>query len=293
MEAKKGGNPLKLKQFRIIILLSLIAILMGSPFFWMFISSLKPNSELFSATPKILPDNMTLDHYRDAITTGGFGRYFMNSIIVALLSMLINVVFCSLAGYAFARLQFPMKNFFFLLLLSTMMIPVQVTLVPTFLIVKAFPLVGGNNIFGEGGTGLLNTYAGLIIPHVMNAFGVFIMRQFYLQFPRELSEAARIDGAGEFSIFLKIFLPLGKPSMAALAIFTFTQAWDDFLWPLVVTSSSKMRTLQLGLEVFKNRYTADWGPLMAATTLSIIPVLIIFITFQKYFTDTALTSGIK
>lgn len=284
---------MKTRHFKIIILLFIVAILMGSPFFWMFVSSLKPNSELFSATPKILPDKVTLKHYQDAITTGGFSKYFINSIVVALLSMSINVVFCSLAGYAFARLNFPFKNFFFLLLLSTMMIPVQVTLVPTFLIVKNFPLVGGNNILGVGGTGLMDTYTGLIIPHVMNAFGVFIMRQFYMQFPRELSEAARIDGAGELNIFLRIFLPLGRPSMAALAIFTFTQAWDDFLWPLVVTSSSEMRTLQLGLEVFKNRYTADWGPLMAATTLSIIPVLIIFVTFQKYFTDTALTSGIK
>jgi multiple sugar transport system permease protein len=174
-----------------------------------------------------------------------------------------------------------------------MMVPIQVTLIPTFLIAKSFPLVGGNNIFGAGGTGLLNTYPGLLIPHIMNAFGVFIMRQFYLQFPKELSEAARIDGAGEIRIFTKIFLPLGKPAMAALAIFTFTQSWDDFLWPLVITSDNKMRTMQLGLEVFKSRYTTNWGPLMAATTLSVIPVVIIFLLFQRYFTDTALTSGIK
>jgi multiple sugar transport system permease protein len=207
--------------------------------------------------------------------------------------MAFNLVFCSLAGYAFARLDFPLKNFLFLLLLSTMMIPVQVTLIPTFLMVKSFPLAGGNNIFGQGGTGLLNTYAGLVVPHIMSVFGVFIMRQFYLQFPRELSEAARIDGAREISIFTRIFLPLGKPAMSALAIFTFTQAWDDFLWPLVVTSDRNMRTLQLGLEVFKNRYTADWGPLMAATTVSILPVILIFVVFQRYFTDTALSSGIK
>jgi carbohydrate ABC transporter membrane protein 2, CUT1 family (TC 3.A.1.1.-) len=173
------------------------------------------------------------------------------------------------------------------------MIPVQVTLIPTFLMVKSFPLAGGNNIFGQGGTGLLNTYAGLVVPHIMSVFGVFIMRQFYMQFPRELSEAARIDGAREISIFTRIFLPLGKPAMSALAIFTFTQAWDDFLWPLVVTSDRNMRTLQLGLEVFKNRYTADWGPLMAATTVSILPVILIFVVFQRYFTDTALSSGIK
>lgn len=283
----------KFKRLRVIFLLLIAAVVMGSPFFWMAISSLKPNTELFSWPPTFVPRHLTLDHYTTALTTRGFERYFLNSAVVSLISMAFNLVFCSLAGYAFARLDFPLKNFLFLLLLSTMMIPVQVTLIPTFLMVKSFPLAGGNNIFGQGGTGLLNTYAGLVVPHIMSVFGVFIMRQFYMQFPRELSEAARIDGAREISIFTRIFLPLGKPAMSALAIFTFTQAWDDFLWPLVVTSDRNMRTLQLGLEVFKNRYTADWGPLMAATTVSILPVILIFVVFQRYFTDTALSSGIK
>ncbi|MFO7882066.1 MAG: carbohydrate ABC transporter permease [Kosmotogaceae bacterium] len=282
-----------MKKSTLIIILIIVAVIMGAPFFWMVSSSLKPNSELFAWPPTLVPDNPTIQHYNDALSTLGFSRYFLNSVIVSGLSVVINLFFCSLAGYAFARLSFPYKTVIFLLLLSTMMIPIQVTLIPTFLIAKSFPLVGGNNIFGAGGTGLLNTYPGLLIPHIMNAFGVFIMRQFYLQFPKELSEAARIDGAGEIKIFTKIFLPLGKPAMAALAIFTFTQSWDDFLWPLVITSDNTMRTMQLGLEVFKSRYTTNWGPLMAATSLSVIPVVIIFLLFQRYFTDTALTSGIK
>jgi multiple sugar transport system permease protein len=174
-----------------------------------------------------------------------------------------------------------------------MMITIQVTLIPTFILVKSFPLAGGNNIFGQGGIGFLNSYFGLAVPHIMSVFGVFIMRQFYMQFPKELSEAARIDGANEIKIFTRIFLPLGKPALSTLAIFSFTQAWDDFLWPLIVTSENSMRTLQLGLEVFKSRSSADWGPLMACTSLAIVPVLIIFTVLQKYFTDTALTSGIK
>jgi multiple sugar transport system permease protein len=282
-----------MKKSTLLIILIIVAVIMGAPFYWMASSSLKPNSELFAWPPSLVPDNPTLQHYSDALSTLGFSRYFINSAIVSGLSVVINLFFCSLAGYAFARLSFPYKTVIFLILLSTMMVPIQVTLIPTFLIAKSFPLVGGNNIFGAGGTGLLNTYPGLLIPHIMNAFGVFIMRQFYLQFPKELSEAARIDGAGEIRIFTKIFLPLGKPAMAALAIFTFTQSWDDFLWPLVITSDNKMRTMQLGLEVFKSRYTTNWGPLMAATTLSVIPVVIIFLLFQRYFTDTALTSGIK
>ncbi len=284
---------MKRNKLRTILLLLFAAVIFGSPFFWMVVSSLKPNAELFTWPPTLIPKTVTLEHYQSAFTSRGFSNYFMNSVIVSLISMAFNLVFCSLAGYAFARLDFPLKNVLFVVLLSTMMIPVQVTLVPTFLMVKSFPLMGGNDILGRGGTGLLNTYAGLVIPHIMTVFGVFIMRQFYMQFPKELSEAARIDGASEFGIFRKIFLPLGRPAMSALAIFTFTQAWDDFLWPLVVTSDRSMRTLQLGLEVFKNRYTADWGPLMAATTVSILPVILIFLVFQRYFTDTALSSGIK
>ena len=284
---------MKRNKLRTILLLLFTAVIFGSPFFWMVVSSLKPNAELFTWPPTLIPKTVTLEHYQSAFTSRGFSNYFMNSVIVSLISMAFNLVFCSLAGYAFARLDFPLKNVLFVVLLSTMMIPVQVTLVPTFLMVKSFPLMGGNDILGRGGTGLLNTYAGLVIPHIMTVFGVFIMRQFYMQFPKELSEAARIDGASEFGIFRKIFLPLGRPAMSALAIFTFTQAWDDFLWPLVVTSDRSMRTLQLGLEVFKNRYTADWGPLMAATTVSILPVILIFLVFQRYFTDTALSSGIK
>lgn len=284
---------MKRNKLRTILLLLFTAVIFGSPFFWMVVSSLKPNAELFTWPPTLIPKTVTLEHYQSAFTSRGFSNYFMNSVIVSLISMAFNLVFCSLAGYAFARLDFPLKNVLFVVLLSTMMIPVQVTLVPTFLMVKSFPLMGGNDILGRGGTGLLNTYAGLVIPHIMTVFGVFIMRQFYMQFPKELSEAARIDGASEFGIFRKIFLPLGRPAMSALAIFTFTQAWDDFLWPLVVTSDRSMRTLQLGLEVFKNRYTADWGPLMAATTVSILPVIFIFLVFQRYFTDTALSSGIK
>ncbi|HPE54386.1 carbohydrate ABC transporter permease [Mesotoga prima] len=284
---------MKRNKLRTILLLLFTAVIFGSPFFWMVVSSLKPNAELFTWPPTLIPKTVTLEHYQSAFTSRGFSNYFMNSVIVSLISMAFNLVFCSLAGYAFARLDFPLKNVLFVVLLSTMMIPVQVTLVPTFLMVKSFPLMGGNDILGRGGTGLLNTYAGLVIPHIMTVFGVFIMRQFYMQFPKELSEAARIDGASELGIFRKIFLPLGRPAMSALAIFTFTQAWDDFLWPLVVTSDRSMRTLQLGLEVFKNRYTADWGPLMAATTVSILPVILIFLVFQRYFTDTALSSGIK
>ncbi|HOT32653.1 MAG TPA: carbohydrate ABC transporter permease [Petrotogaceae bacterium] len=281
------------KKTALMIALIIIGVMMALPFFWMLITSVKPDTELFSWPPSFIPRNITLEHYAEVFHTKDFGRYFVNSLIVACLSVIMNIFFCSLAGYAFARLDFKGKNFAFIVLLSTMMIPIQVTLIPTFILVKSFPLAGGNNIFGQGGIGFLNSYFGLAVPHIMSVFGVFIMRQFYMQFPKELSEAARIDGANEIKIFTRIFLPLGKPALSTLAIFSFTQAWDDFLWPLIVTSENSMRTLQLGLEVFKSRSSADWGPLMACTSLAIVPVLIIFTVLQKYFTDTALTSGIK
>jgi multiple sugar transport system permease protein len=266
---------------------------MAFPFIWTVTSSFKPDNELFSFPPSLIIKNFTIKNYDYVLNIKGFSGYFFNSIIVSGLSVIINVLFCSMAGYAFAHLEFKHKNFWFFLLLATMMIPIQITLIPTFLIAKNFPLIGGNNLFGYGGTGLLNTYAGLIIPHIMSAFGVFMMRQFYSQIPKELAESARIDGASESIIFFKIFFPIGKSSIAALAIFTFTQAWDDFLWPLIITNDDSMRTLQLGLEIFKSQNSADWGPLMSATTLTIIPVLIIFIILQKYFIDISISSSLK
>lgn len=275
------------------VLLTAVAILMATPFIWMLLSSVKPNEELFAYPPVWIPTQITFQHYVDAFASSAFTRYFLNSFYVSAVTTAANLFFCSLAGYAFARLEFPGKNVIFFALLGTMMIPIYVTIIPLFIIVKSIPLAGGNNWLGQGGTGWIDTYAGLMFPYFMNVFGVFLMRQFFATIPTELNDAARIDGASEFAIYRRIYIPLSKPVMATLGIFSFTSVWDDFLWPLIITNSQTMRTVQLGLQVFQTEFTVRWGPLMAATLVVTLPVLLVFILGQKYFIEGFTTTGIK
>lgn len=281
------------KNIGVYVLLIVVALVMAAPFLWMLISSFKPDRELFAYPPVWLPTHVTFEHYVRAFEAAAFPRYFGNSFMVAGLSTAANLFFCSLAGYAFARLHFWRKELLFFVLLGTMMIPVHATLVPTFILAKSFPLMGGNDWLGVGGRGLMNTYPGLMLPHLMNVFGVFLLRQFFLSLPEELFDAARIDGANEFSIYRRICLPLSRPVMATLAIFSFTGAWDDFIWPLVITTQDKMRTVQLGLQAFQTQFTVDWGPLMAATLVVTAPVLLIFIFGQRHFVQGVATTGLK
>lgn len=277
----------------IYLLLIVVSIIMAAPFIWMFLSSIKPNHELFAYPPVWFPTTVTFEHYVNAFRYTEFSRYFLNSFIVTGVTVVSNLFLCSLAGYAFARMDFYGKNAVFFALLGTMMIPIHVRLIPLFISIRMFPLAGGNNLFGQGGIGLIDTYLGLMLPHLVNIFGVFLMRQFFQSIPQELSDAAKIDGASEFGTYLRIFLPLSKPALTTLAIFVFSGSWDDFLWPLVVTSSRQMRTVQLGLQVFQSQFTVDWGPLMAATLVVTLPVLIVFLFGQKYFVQGIATTGLK
>jgi multiple sugar transport system permease protein len=173
------------------------------------------------------------------------------------------------------------------------MIPGIITLVPAFIVVKNFPLAGGNDWLGRGGYGLLNSYAGLVLPGAAGAFGVFLLRQFFLTLPEELSDAARIDGCSEFGIFFRIVLPLSKAALATLAIFTFQAYWNDFIWPLVTISDDRYRTIQLGLTVFRQRFSTDWGPMMAGVTIATVPMLLFFLSAQRYFVRGIALSGLK
>ncbi|HHT72158.1 MAG TPA: carbohydrate ABC transporter permease [Firmicutes bacterium] len=281
------------QQVVIYTVLIAVSVVMGAPFLWMVLSSLKPNHELFAYPPVWIPSTLTFEHYINAFRYTDFSRYFLNSFIVTGVTVISNLFFCSLAGYAFARMDFYGKNVIFMALLGTMMIPIHVRLVPLFISVRRFPLAGGNNLFGQGGTGLIDTHLGLMLPHLINIFGVFLMRQFFQSIPQELTDAAKIDGAGEFGTYWRIFLPLSKPALATLSIFVFSSSWDDFLWPLVVTSSRYMRTVQLGLQIFQSQFTVNWGSLMAATLVVTLPVITIFIFGQKYFVQGIATTGLK
>ena len=275
------------------LLLMAIGVAMAGPFVWMVLSAFKPDEELFAYPPVWIPTRPTVEHFVDAFRYTQFHRYFLNSGIVSVAATLLNLFVCSLAGYAFARLDFPGKGVLFFAILGTMMIPVYVTLIPLFVLVKMFPLAGGNDLLGRGGTGLIDTYAGLLVPHLVTVFGVFLTRQFFLGIPRELGDAARVDGASEFDIYRRIYLPLSRPVMGTLAIFVFTTVWDDFLWPLVVTNSDRMRTVQLGLQIFQSQFRVEWGPLMAATLVVTLPVLLVFIFNQRHFVRGIVATGLK
>lgn len=293
VNSRRRGYRSLVRALGIYVVLSAVALVMCAPFMWMLASSVKPNEDIFAYPPAWLPSRITFQHYEKAFSHSAFPRYFLNSFVVAGTATIVNLFFCSLAGYAFSKLDFFGRDVIFMLILGTMMIPVHVTLVPLFIITKRFPFCGGNNALGIGGTGLIDTYGGLLVPYLLSVFGVFMVRQFCATIPDELREAARIDGAGEFDVYWRIMLPLIKPVLATLSIFVFTTAWDDFLWPLVITNSDSMRTVQLGLQVFQMQHAADWGPLMAATVVVTMPVLVVFVIGQKHFVQGIATTGLK
>jgi multiple sugar transport system permease protein len=270
-----------------------VAISMLIPFVWMVFTSLKPDATIFQMPPVILTLEYTLAHYTRALTRGNFSIYFANSMIVACTATVLNVVFNAMAGYAFARLRWRLREPLFIVVLAVMMLPGLIALIPTFLMVKWTPFAGGNNWLGQGGTGWLDSYSGLIWPGVGNGFYVFLLRQFFLTLPTELEDAARVDGAGEFGIFWRIILPLSKAVLAVVAIFCFQAVWNDFLWPLVIVQSDKMRTVQLGLTLFQSQNRVDWGVLMAGTTIATFPTIVLFLMAQRYFVQGIALTGIK
>ncbi len=275
------------------VLLIAGAITMILPFLWMLSTSLKPESEIFRFPPNWFPNLWKWANYSEAMNAAPFGRYFVNTAIYAAAITLSNLLLCSMAAYAFARLRFRGRNILFILTLGTMMVPGQVTMVPVFILLKRWPLMGGNGWLGIGGHGLLNSYTGLILPGAVGAFGIFLLRQFFMTLPRDLEDAARIDGCSEIGIYWRIILPLSAPALATLGIFTFTAAWNEFLWPLLIMSKDSMKTLQIGLQIFQTQYTTRWDLLMAGTVVVTLPVLVIFLLGQRYFTRGIALSGMK
>lgn len=275
----------------VVIIISAISMLI--PFLWMIFTSFKIDQEIFKMPPIIFSAGYTLDHYVRVLTRGKFSIYFTNSMIVACTATTLNLLLNAMAAYAFARLRWRLREFFFIVVLAVMMLPGLIALIPTFLIVKSTPFAGGNNWMGQGGTGWLDTYAGLILPSVGNGFYVFLLRQFFLTLPRELEDAARVDGASEFMIFWRIILPLSKAVLAVVAIFSFQAVWNDFLWPLVIVQSDKMRTIQLGLTLFQSQHRVDWGVLMAGTAIATFPTVALFLVAQRYFVQGIALTGIK
>lgn len=256
-----------------------LALATVAPFLWMLLTSLKELPDILTYPPRWIPERMTLDNYISAFEAAPFGRYYFNSVFVALAVTVGQLITCSMAAYAFARLQFRGRDVLFYVFLGTMMIPGQVTMIPAFMVLHWL--------------GWVDTYYALIIPGLASAFGTFLLRQFFLTIPRDLEDAASLDGCSKFGILWRIILPLSRPALATLAIFTFMGVFNDFLWALVVVSSDEMKTVQLGLAIFRDRYQTDWGQLMAASVTATLPILLVFFAAQKYFIRGITLSGMK
>ncbi len=270
-----------------------LSVIFLFPLIWMLSSSLKPRADLFIFPPRLIPSAWQFQNYARAWEAARFSRYFVNSVTVAVVGTVLALLICAMAAYAFSKLRFRGRDVLFWSVLASQMIPGVVTLIPVFLVIKSIPLQGGNDLFGKGGHGWLNSYAGLIVPGAGGAFGVFLLRQFFMSIPDDLLDAARVDGSSEFGIFYKVVLPLAKPALTTLAIFTFQAFWNDFLWPLVITTDDRYRTIQLGLTVFRQRFTTDWGPLMAGVAIATLPMIAVFLSAQRYFVSGIALTGLK
>ena len=269
------------------------AIVMMMPFAWMVSTSIKPDSEIFGDTIQWIPTELDLQNYADAFRQTKMPRLFANTTLVTAVAVSSQVLLGSMAGYAFARLQFRGKTVVFFALLTTMMVPFEVLIIPVFLLIRYFPLAGGNDIFGQGGTGLINTLGGVMFPNFVSVFGVFLFRQFYLSFPKEIEEAAIVDGCSRIGVYWRILVPNSKPVMGTMALFAFLWSWNDFLWPLVVVKEDSVKTIQLGLSIFDQEQGTAWAELMAASVMAVVPVIILYIFLQRFLVSGGLTSGLK
>lgn len=253
------------------------AVIMVVPFLWMASTALKSGGSAFDYPPTWIPRPFTLENFEEVWTAVDFSRYFFNSLFIAVCVTAGEVLTSALAAYAFARLRFPGRDAMFLLYLATLMIPGQVTIIPNFILMRYL--------------GWINTYEGLIIPTAFTAFGTFLLRQYFLSIPRELEEAARVDGAGYFEIWWRIIMPLATPAIATLGVFSFMGAWNSFLWPFIMVSTAEMRTLTVALRSLQTEYGTEWGMMMAGSLIAMLPMLVIFLAAQRYFVRGIATSG--
>ena len=287
---KTGRALSKTGIFALLILFSLIFVI---PFYWSLLTSVRPNDEIFSSGLQFWPEHITWEHYEKAFSIIPFFQFSLNTLLITACIIVSNLLFCSMAGYAFAKIQFRGGKLVYRLMLFSVMIPSTVLLIPQFLVLARFPLVGGNNLFGQGGYGFSGNFLGVVLPTAISVFNILFMRSFFISLPNELGEAGRIDGSGEARIFFQLYLPLAKPAMATLSVFCFQAGWNSFLWPNVILRSGNFKVLTQGLASFTVNNSVDYGPMMAATVCATIPVLIVFLFAQKYFIQGIAFSGTK
>jgi multiple sugar transport system permease protein len=271
------------------------ALVMLFPFIWMILGSFKSVEESNRFPPTIWPEVWQPENYARAWNAppSTLGRYLLNSTVIAVLGTAIQVVICALAGYAFAMLRFRSREVLFLLVLATTMIPNEVTLIPNFVTIRRFPLLGGNDLFGAGGSGLYDTYLAIVLPGLVGAFNIFLLRQAFMGVPREYWEAAQIDGSGSFGYLWRIMVPLTLPTLLTVAVFGFIGRWNSLLWPLIVTRSEALRPVQVAMTYYQTEFLTDYGTLMAASIMATTPIIVLFMLVQRQFIAGVASTGVK
>ncbi len=270
-------------QFKIVVrygILGAIAVITLFPLLWLVSTALKsPTENIFQSPPQLLPSQPTLDNFSSVWQSLPFGQYLYNSTLVAVLTVGLNLIFCALAAYPLARLSFPGRDWIFIAIVSTIMIPFQIVMIPLFVLTVQL--------------GLVNTYWGIIFPSLASAFGIFLLRQAFISVPKEIEEAARMDGSSELGLWWHIMLPAIRPALVTLAIFVFIGSWSDFLWPLIVIQDENLYTLPLGVAKLAGTFSLDWRLVAAGSIISIAPVLLLFLFLQRYIVPTETGSGVK
>ena len=274
-----GGWRRRRYDLRALIVLIPVAIIALFPLYWMITTALTPSEAAIQVPPTLIPNEPTLDNFARLFEQAPVFLWAMNSLIIAVAIMIGHVIFDSMAGYAFAKKRFRGKNLLFVLIVGSLMIPVHVTLVPRFILVSEI--------------GLVNNPLGVILPSIADVFGIFLMRQFISSLPSELEDAARVDGASEWQVFWRIVMPLSRPAVATVAIFSFVGAWNAFLWPLIVLSRRELLTLPVGVATLQQEFTQNIGMVMAGAAVGAIPMIILFLLFQRYFLEGVRVGGIK
>ncbi len=276
----KKRKPFPVGTFITLLILGFGAILMVAPFLWIISAAFGKTTEVFVLPPRWLPQNPSLENFEEVFNQVPYHLFMFNSIKLAVIVTIGQLITCSMAAYAFARLQFPGRNVLFVILLSALMIPGQITIVPLFILVRNL--------------GLYNTHLALILPGLVNPFGVFLLRQYFVTIPTELEDAARVDGANVFTIYWRIILPLAGPVLTTLAILTFVGMWNAYFFPLIMINTPELQVITVGLTLLRGQYGAGaLGPIAAALTMAIIPVLIVFLLLQKYIIKSVVSTGLK
>ena len=275
--------------------LSIIAFISVFPFLWMVLSSLKSYKEINQPIPTFFPESWQFSNYADAWNKpeSTFARYYWNSIVISVGGAFLQMLVCVPIAYALANMEFKFKNLLFVSILLTMMIPSDLTIVPNFLIIRSIPLAGGNNILGSGGKGLYDTYMGILLPGITSGFTIFLLRQAFLSISNDYWHASRIDGLEHIGYMVRILLPLSLATLVTASLLTFIGRWNSVLWPLLITSSEKMRPLQVGLMYFRSEDGASPQLIMAASAFSVAPILVLYFFVQKQFTEAIIGAGLK